>query len=418
HLPAVAAPRADGRALVIGLGSGVTAAAVALHGYSQVDVAEVEPAVARAARQFERANHDVLRNPRVRLHLGDGRRFLERSEGGYALITSEPSNPWLSGMSGLFSSEFFGLVRERLADDGILCQWLPAYGMTPRALAVAVATVRESFPELSLWGVGGDLLLLASRRPLALDLDAIAVRMRAPGVREELAGLGLREPTDLMALRYLGPEGTARLVGESAYGRHSDLRPSLEARAVEGLYDAEAQARNFRTLERLSEPLSAACSSGTDVAARLTRSLLAAARPDAARRELAGVAAGDPWRDGLERDLGTLYVMSGRPDAAVEVFGSRLKRLKGVGRARLDLAYALLEARRDAEALDQLDAFSHGGALAAEVSAARRASGRGPAFLALSHAFGAAGDGTGAARAFRGAVREDPAMWGGGAPPR
>ena len=40
---------------------------------------------------------------------------------------SEPSNPWVSGVSGLFTTEFYGRVRQYLTDDGVFGQWLHVY---------------------------------------------------------------------------------------------------------------------------------------------------------------------------------------------------------------------------------------------------------------------------------------------------
>ena len=128
HLPVLLAPDdPGGEALVVGLGSGVTAGAVASWPFEGVTVAEIEPAVARASRWFVALNRDVLADPRVALRADDGRRVLARTAGRLGLITSEPSNLWMSGVTLLFTREFFELAAERLGPRGVLCQWLHLY---------------------------------------------------------------------------------------------------------------------------------------------------------------------------------------------------------------------------------------------------------------------------------------------------
>lgn len=39
----------------------------------------------------------------------------------YDLIISEPSNPWVSGVAGLFSEEFYRYIKGHLQKDGLRC---------------------------------------------------------------------------------------------------------------------------------------------------------------------------------------------------------------------------------------------------------------------------------------------------------
>jgi hypothetical protein len=74
--PALLHPRPE-RVLVIGYGAGVTTATiVAAPGVQSIEVAEIVPEVVEAARFFEHLNHDVLRDPRVRVVANDGRNHL------------------------------------------------------------------------------------------------------------------------------------------------------------------------------------------------------------------------------------------------------------------------------------------------------------------------------------------------------
>jgi spermidine synthase len=110
-------------ALVIGLGAGVTLGAVAAHeSLDDLILAEIEPAVLGAARLFEAANGNPLEDPRLHIHLEDGRNFLKTTTRRFDVITADPIHPWTRGSGYLFTTEYYRLAAERLAEDGIMCQ--------------------------------------------------------------------------------------------------------------------------------------------------------------------------------------------------------------------------------------------------------------------------------------------------------
>jgi spermidine synthase len=75
HLPMLRHP-APQDVFVLGLGTGVTAAAVARYPVQRIDIVELEPAGVEASRFFDRWNRSILNDPRVRLLLADGRNRL------------------------------------------------------------------------------------------------------------------------------------------------------------------------------------------------------------------------------------------------------------------------------------------------------------------------------------------------------
>jgi spermidine synthase len=77
-------------ALVIGLGTGITAGALLRYpGLEQRVCAELLPAVVRAAPLFQ-GNFSAASDPRIDLRVRDGRRELLRNPERYDLITLEP----------------------------------------------------------------------------------------------------------------------------------------------------------------------------------------------------------------------------------------------------------------------------------------------------------------------------------------
>ncbi len=236
HLPLFLHPRPE-RVLVIGLGSGVTAGAVGQHPVvREIDVVELEPAVVEASRFFIHLNRGILRDPRLRLVIGDGRNFILASPKKYDVIVSEPSNPWMAGVANLFSREFYRLARQRLADGGMMVQWFHGYSLFPRELRMIANTFRRVFPHATLWRtIRGDYLLVGTGSPLILDLALLERRIAASTeVQADMAGLRLTSPLDLLSLFQLDEVGLARFVEGAS--ENTDDRPLLEFSAPLALY--------------------------------------------------------------------------------------------------------------------------------------------------------------------------------------
>ena len=235
HLPLLAhpAPRA---VFILGMGSGMTAGAAARHPVERVDVLEIEPAVIEASRFFRDFHGDVLRDPRVRATIGDGRNFLQASSAAYDVIISEPSNPWMSGLAALFSREFFLLARARLRPGGVMLQWVQSYNLAPEHLKMVVATFREAFPATSIWEpTPGDFLLLGRVDRVPLDARRLRERWETePRVRADFERLGMGGWAGMLGLFVLGEEDAARLAAGARL--NTDDRLPLEFGAPRALY--------------------------------------------------------------------------------------------------------------------------------------------------------------------------------------
>lgn len=192
---------------IIGLGSGMTAGAALTHSISHADVIEISPEVVTASDYFKTENRNALADPRLNLIVGDGRSHLALSQRKYDVIVSEPSNPWIAGVSSLFTREFFESARNRLAPGGIICQWANAYNISEPDLKSIVATFTSVFPEGTVWLVGGDdVLLLATLEPIDAALARLPGAMQPAAVAGDLAGLGVVDPFSILSLYIGGPE--------------------------------------------------------------------------------------------------------------------------------------------------------------------------------------------------------------------
>jgi spermidine synthase len=234
---------------IIGLGSGMTAGAALAHPIARADVIEISPEVVKASEYFKTENRNALADPRTNLIVGDGRSHLALTGRQYDVIVSEPSNPWIAGVSALFTREFFESARRRLAPGGVMCQWANAYNISEPDLKSIVATFTAVFPTGTVWLVGDDdVLLLATLDPIDDALARVAGNMTRTEVAEDLASVGVIDPFSLLSL-YVGGPGELRGYAAGA-PIFNDNRMTLEFSAPRELHNQRA-GQNGGTLRRL-----------------------------------------------------------------------------------------------------------------------------------------------------------------------
>jgi spermidine synthase len=194
---------------LVGFGSGVTAGAITQYPIGSLEVVELEPAIYRASHFFDSDNHRPLENKQVTARVGDGRNFLTQRRDKFDVIVSQPSNPWLTGVSNLFTREYFRDVKTRLAPHGLFCQWAQLYEMSPWNIKTIYRTLRAEFPYVYVFAaedLSSDTILIASEEPLKLDLATFTRAFADPKTRAEARRGGFSSPHDVMAYLLLGPE--------------------------------------------------------------------------------------------------------------------------------------------------------------------------------------------------------------------
>ncbi|HND09957.1 MAG TPA: fused MFS/spermidine synthase [Pseudomonadota bacterium] len=201
------------RVAVVGYGSGVTIGAVTQFPIGHADVVELEPAVVEAGdRYFAEVSHLPSKDPRVRVIIGDGRNFMTQAQGPddrYDVIVSEPSNPWITGVSNLFTIDYWKLAKSRLADDGVFCQWAQLYELSPVNIKTLLRSFATVFPYTyvftSEYG-SSDMILVATKQPMSLDLNRLRRNFQVPSLRAELSRAGIDRPEEVLADLLLTPD--------------------------------------------------------------------------------------------------------------------------------------------------------------------------------------------------------------------
>jgi predicted membrane-bound spermidine synthase len=198
--------------LIVCYGIGVTAeAALQLPAVESVDIAEISPdIVSMSDVVYEESNHP-LRDPRTRLHVEDGRQFLQRTAKRFDLITGEPPPPRTPGAVNIYTREYFKLVRDRLADGGIATYWLPVGRPDPGTNVNAIISAFcEAFDDCSLWNATPfDLMLVGTRGALQPSESTFVEPWTLPALRARLSEVGFELPQQI----------GATFVGDAAYLR-------------------------------------------------------------------------------------------------------------------------------------------------------------------------------------------------------
>jgi SAM-dependent methyltransferase len=235
-IPALLAEKAE-RAFVIGYATGVTAGELArLEEAREVVVAEISPAVIRAAPLFDFANGNASRNTVLRIAPGDAYRTLLRSDGRFDLIVSGPSNPWVAGIEMLYSREFLEAARDRLAPGGVHAQWFHAYETDAETIALVLRTYAAVFEHASLWYlIGPDLLLIGMHEPAwALDVRRLALRFVRPDFAAGFRRSGIHSLPALLAHELFPMEVLHAMPLEGP--QHTLLHPRLGYRAARAFF--------------------------------------------------------------------------------------------------------------------------------------------------------------------------------------
>jgi hypothetical protein len=214
-------------ALVVGLGTGITAGALLAHpGLEKRVVAELLPPVVTAAAHFG-GNFDAASDRRIEIRVADGRHELLRRAERYDLVTLEPPPPSAAGVANLYSREFYALCRERLEGGGLMAQWWPLPTQNDEDSRSLVRSFLDVFPHASAWSTElHEALLVGSERPLVLEGARIAARFATPEVKAALAEVGIESPQALLATWLTGREGLERYAGNAP--PVTDDRPLIE----------------------------------------------------------------------------------------------------------------------------------------------------------------------------------------------
>lgn len=257
------------RSLLIAYGVGNTAKAMAdTPSLEQIDVVDISKDVlAGSSLVYPKDTENPLRDPRVRLHVEDGRYFLQTTSDRFDLITSEPPPPRSAGVVNLYTREYFQLIRSRLAEGGMAAYWLPTHAVASDVSRSIIRSFCDAFDDCTLWhGIASELMLIGTRNATGpVSVDHVFAQWQNRPVLRELRALGFERPEQLGAL-FIGDITYLRRISAGVEPLVDDrprriddppTSPEAEAALVADMLDAEACRERFRTspfIKRLWPP--------------------------------------------------------------------------------------------------------------------------------------------------------------------
>jgi tetratricopeptide (TPR) repeat protein/spermidine synthase len=213
HLPLLMAQDPK-NVLIIGLGSGVTVGSASLHPVQEIKAVELESTILEASRFFGDVNYQPWNDPRVELIVDDGRNYLLANGSSFDVIISQPSIPWITGASNLFTQEFFQLVAKRLKEGGVFSQWFSstdALGVDHYLSAFKAFT--RVFPFVMVFETTpGDLLWIGSKNPLNINYDKVLAKISKLEIAKDLQRIDIDGISDLLSLYLGGDESISTLI--------------------------------------------------------------------------------------------------------------------------------------------------------------------------------------------------------------
>jgi len=241
------AHRPDARtAAVIGHGTGMSShTLLASPALESLVTVEIESQMVPASRIFYPANRRVFDDPRSRHVFDDAKAYFAAANTTFDLIMAEPSNPWVSGVSGLFTDEFYARVGRYLAPGGVLGQWLHTYELTDELVLTVLSAIHRNFSDYAIYAVNlADLLIVATPAGRLPEPDWRVIEL--PALKEDLCHFHPLRADELTATRLTSRAALGGLLDQIT--PNSDFYPVLDlgaerarflgraAAGIEGLY--------------------------------------------------------------------------------------------------------------------------------------------------------------------------------------
>jgi spermidine synthase len=242
-------------AATIGVGTGMTGHILLTADTLQsVDTVEIEPAMLEGARMLGPRVSKVFNDPRSHIYIDDAKAFFTNQNKKYDIIVSEPSNPWVSGVAGLFSKEFYKLIRNYLTEDGMLVQWLHLYEIGTPLVASVMQALAESFGDYVIYSTDdGNIIIIAGKHVKGKQPSERLFQI--PAMAEALNRIHVKNLQDLR-VRYLGSKDILDPLFKSyPIAPNSDFYPVLDLNAVRDRFVGDSAMELTAALRRSPVPL-------------------------------------------------------------------------------------------------------------------------------------------------------------------
>ncbi|MBI5967830.1 MAG: hypothetical protein HY882_08245 [Deltaproteobacteria bacterium] len=184
HYPLLFSP-SPGRVLIIGGGLGGVITEALKHPVEELHYTEIDPLIIQLIKDhLTPLTRQEIENPRVRIHLLDGRLYIKTTSKKFDLVILNLPSPSTLELNRFYTVDFFREVWQKLPEKGLLALSLPGSEryLSPETRDLNLSlihTLREVFP--SVYVIPGDvhfLLASASAEVGPLEPERIIARLK------------------------------------------------------------------------------------------------------------------------------------------------------------------------------------------------------------------------------------------------
>jgi hypothetical protein len=230
-IPMALNPRAV-TAASIGLGSGLTSQTLLSNPrILQVDTVEIEKGMIEGANNFRPRVESVFSDPRSKIRNDDAKTFFSTYNKKYDLIVSEPSNPWVSGVAGLFSGEFYRLIRRHMNDDALFVQWIQLYEINVDLVVSVLKAISANFSDYAVYASNNVDIMVIARKSGQLTAPDAGV-LKIPAIADALKKIHVEGIQDIEIRRIGNKRIFSRLLETFPIRGNSDYYPVLDQNAA------------------------------------------------------------------------------------------------------------------------------------------------------------------------------------------
>jgi spermidine synthase len=212
---------------VIGNGSGLSShLLLGSPSLEKLVTIDIEPEMINGSHTFYPVNRRVFDDPRAQYVHDDAKSYFAATNRKFDLILSEPSNPWVSGVSGLFTDEFYQRIRTYLTPNGVFGQWLHLYEIDDDLVLGVIKALHKNFPSYQIFLTAESDVLIVASNNAKLPVPDWSV-FSLPMIKQDLAHFRPISGEVLENIRLLSREALDPLASEK-FGVNSDFYPTLD----------------------------------------------------------------------------------------------------------------------------------------------------------------------------------------------
>ncbi|MBU1087040.1 MAG: spermidine synthase [Candidatus Omnitrophica bacterium] len=185
-------------ALLICYGCGITAKALTdTRHLENIEIVDISRDIIDMSHIiFPDPKENPIYDPRVKIHIDDGRFFMLTTKQKFDIITAEPPPPKNSGVVNLYTQEYFQLAYDCLKDGGIVTHWLPIYQLEVSDAKAILKAFCNVFDQASLWsGSGYQWMMVGIKNPKEpVSEELFSMQWNDPIIGPKIRSLGFESP--------------------------------------------------------------------------------------------------------------------------------------------------------------------------------------------------------------------------------